>query len=196
MQPGAEKASFTPVLDSAHSGHIHSKWGQLRHRMQPCSYLRPWVDRVTGAEVHGQAYTFRQADVCTGTQMCPETYNCREVPISTCRGHTCMHLGVQGRQTPCMHMQINACKLQAESHLYTHRHRAGASVSRNADVQRHKYRHMLPCVHPDTARLVNTSVLQTHTRGPVSKCRAPGSRNVCVRNAHMPFPIHCCSQHA
>lgn len=46
MQPGAEKASFTPALDPARSGYTHARGTG----MQPHAGLRPWVDTVMGSE--------------------------------------------------------------------------------------------------------------------------------------------------
>lgn len=82
-----------------------------------------------------------------------------------------------------MDVRANARKLQTDSHLYTHRYQAGAHVSRNTDIQRHTYTHRLPYDHPDTARLVNTSALKTHTNGQLSKCRTHWTQE-CTHAVH------------
>lgn len=66
-------------------------------------------------------------------------------------------------------------------------------MSKNTDIQRNKYRHMLLSVHPDTARLVNTSALKTYTHtGRSSDAGPSGSRNACTLNTHMSAHKHAC----
>ena len=153
VQPGAEKASFTPALDPACSDHTHSRPGWLRHGMQPHAHLRPWVDPVTGTECVWPGSHTQVGRCAPGhTHMCPQTGTCRETTTST---------------QPRTHAYASGHSAQADStqvHVQTHRHfsaHTGAhQVSMHPGTQgrrMHKQSHVLLAVHPDTAQLVDTS---------------------------------------
>ena len=131
--------------------------------MRPHTHLTPCVDTVTGPEYAWPGF-HAQADVYTGTQMCTQTCNCCGCThIHIARTHT--HASRRTDVGTSTYARASINKLTSLHTLYT----TGAQVHGNAELQRHRYRHVLLSVHLDTARLVNTRALK-HTHVQAFKC--------------------------